>query len=161
LLNARLSEKADSLELTEEQIWQWFCYYQGYSWDGKVEYPDSFAIRDTQNAVETLFKAKQAATDPVILRIIDEQLLDVLDQEHDRLPFIDPNPMPGRTYEDGEPIADSLPVAYQPASNPEVPEGQNCANCEYFKPGELYCTKFDAPVRAVYWCAKWEAVEEE
>jgi hypothetical protein len=54
-----------------------------------------------------------------------------------------------------------LPNAYQPASNAEVPEGQNCGNCEYYKPGELYCTKFDAPVRAVYWCAKWEATEED
>jgi hypothetical protein len=25
----------------------------------------------------------------------------------------------------------------------------------------LYCTKFDAPVRAVYWCAKWEPTEED
>jgi hypothetical protein len=24
----------------------------------------------------------------------------------------------------------------------------------------MYCTKFDAPVRAVYWCAKWEPYEE-
>jgi hypothetical protein len=64
-------------------------------------------------------------------------------------------------YPDGEPIADSLPAAYQPATNPDVPPGQNCANCEYYKPGELYCTKFDAPVRAVFWCAKWEPVEAE
>jgi hypothetical protein len=77
------------------------------------------------------------------------------------LPFNDPNPQTGRVYSDGEAIPDSLPNAYQPASNPEVPQGQNCDNCEYYKPGELYCTKFDAPVRAVYWCAKWEPVEEE
>jgi hypothetical protein len=25
----------------------------------------------------------------------------------------------------------------------------------------MYCTKFDAPVRAVFWCAKWEPYEEE
>jgi hypothetical protein len=161
LLNAKLSEKADNMELAEEHIWELFAMYQGKVWDGKIEYPGSFNIRDTDAEVDRLVKVKSAATDPVILRIIDEQLLELLDEDHDRLPFIDPNPMPGRTYEDGEPIADSLPVAYQPASNAEVPEGQNCANCEYFKPGELYCTKFDAPVRAVYWCAKWEAVEEE
>jgi len=58
-------------------------------------------------------------------------------------------------------INSNLPAAYQPASNAEVPEGQNCANCEYYKPGELYCTKFDAPVRAVFWCAKWEPMEED
>jgi hypothetical protein len=161
LLNARLSEKADSLELVEEQIWQWFCYYQGYSWDGKVEYPDSFAIRDTHNEIEALVKVKSAATDPVILRVIDEQLMELLDEDYTRLAFIDPNPQPGRLYPDGEEINANLPAAYQPASNADVPEGQNCANCGYYKPGELYCTKFDAPVRAVYWCAKWEPVEEE
>ena len=85
LLNARLSEKADSLELTEEQIWQWFCYYQGYSWDGKIEYPGSFAIRDTQNAVETLVKAKQAATDPRVLNIIDHELIELLGEEGDMI----------------------------------------------------------------------------
>jgi hypothetical protein len=25
----------------------------------------------------------------------------------------------------------------------------------------MYCTKFDAPVRAVFWCAKWEPTEED
>ena len=161
LLNARLSGKADSLELTEEAIWQWFAYYQGTSWTGKIEYPDSFAIRDTDAEVSRLKIAKDTATDPVILRVIDEQLIELMGEEKARLPFIDPNPQPGRTYEDGEPIADSLPNAYQPESGADVPEGQNCGNCEYYKPGELYCTKFDAPVRAVYWCAKWEPVEED
>ena len=160
LLNARLSEKADSLELVEEQIWQWFCYYQGYSWDGTVEYPDSFNIQDTGNDISELKTAKETATDPAVLRIIDEKLVELLGEEKERLPFIDPNPQPGRLYPDGEEINANLPAAYQPASNAEVPEGQNCANCEYYKPGEMYCTKFDAPVRAVYWCAKWEPVDE-
>jgi hypothetical protein len=53
-----------------------------------------------------------------------------------------------------------LPNAYQPADNADVPANQNCGNCEYYKPGELYCVKFDAPVRAVYWCAKWEPYED-
>jgi len=161
LLNAKLSEKADNLELAEEQIWQFWFEYMGQQWMGEIDYPGSFSIRDTQADVEKLVKAKSAATDPVVLRVIDEQLIELMGEDKVRLPFIDPNPQPGRTYPDGEPIADSLPAAYQPASNAEVPEDQNCANCEYYKPGELYCTKFDAPVRAVYWCAKWEPVEEE
>ena len=160
LLNARLSEKADSLELVEEQIWQWFCYYQGYSWDGQIEYPDSFAIRDTGNEIQQLQTAKNTATDPAVLRKIDEHILEWMGEEDEVLPFIDPNPQPGRLYPDGEEIDPNLPAAYQPASNAEVPEGQNCGNCEYYKPGELYCTKFDAPVRAVYWCAKWDEMEE-
>ena len=161
LLNARLATKADNMELAEEQIWRLFAIYQGRSWDGEISYPDSFNIRDDDRTFEQLLKAKSASTDPVVLRIIDEQLVELLGEDYVRLPFIDPNPQTGRTYPDGEAIPDSLPAAYQLATNPDVPAGQNCANCEYYKPGELYCTKFDAPVRAVWWCAKWEPVEEE
>jgi hypothetical protein len=105
--------------------------------------------------------AKSAATDPVVLRVIDEHILEMMGEEKERLPFIDPNPQVGRLYPDGEIINSNLPAAYQPATNPDVPLGQNCGNCEYYKPGEMYCTKFDAPVRAVFWCAKWEPYEEE
>jgi hypothetical protein len=159
LLNAKLSEKAANLELVEEQIWQWYAYYQGVLWNGEIEYPRSFNIKDAANDMDILLKAKQAATDPVVLRVIDGEILETLGKEKAYLPFVDPNPQPGRTYPDGEEINANLPAAYQPADNPEVPQGQNCANCEYYKAGEMYCYKFDAPVRAVYWCAKWEAME--
>jgi hypothetical protein len=161
LLNARLSESADELELAEEQIWQFWFEYQGEQWMGEVEYPGSFNIRDTGSEIAQLQQAKSAATDPAVLRKIDEHILDWMDEEDEVLPFIDPNPQPGRLYPDGELINSNLPAAYQPASNPDVPEGQNCANCEYYKPGEMYCVKFDAPVRAVFWCAKWEESEED
>ena len=161
LLNAKLAEKADMMELAEEQIWQLFGMYQGRVWMGEVEYPNSFNIKDTQREFLQLGQAKAAATDPVVYRVIDEKIIELLGEEDERLPFIDPNPQPGRVYPDGEPINANLPAAYQPADNPDVPEGQNCGNCEYYKPGEMYCTKFDAPVRAVFWCAKWEPIEEE
>jgi hypothetical protein len=161
LLNAKLSEKADNLELAEEQLWHMYAEYQGQTWAGEVEYPGSFNIRDTGREVEQLVKAKSAATDPVMLRVIDEHLIELLDEEKSRLPFIDPNPQPGRLYEDGQAIPDSLPAAYQLATNPDVPQGQNCGNCEYYRAGEQYCVKFDAPVRAVYWCAKWDESDEE
>jgi hypothetical protein len=160
LLNARLSEKADNLELAEEQMWSIWCKYMGTTWSGSIDYPGSFNIRDTGQEITQLQTAKNTATDPAVLRKIDEHILEWMGEEKEYLPFQDPNPQPGRTYPDGEEINANLPAAYQPASNAEVPEGQNCANCEYYKPGELYCTKFDAPVRAVYWCAKWEPVEE-
>jgi hypothetical protein len=161
LLNAKLSEKADNLELAEEQIWNLYAEYQGTTWAGEIDYPGSFNIRDTGREVQQLVTAKSAATDPVVLRVIDEHLMELMDEEYTRLPFIDPNPQTGRTYPDGEAIPDSLPAAYQLATNPDVPPGQNCGNCEYYKPGELYCTKFDAPVRAVFWCAKWEGYEQD
>lgn len=161
LLNARLSESADELELAEEQIWQFWFEYLGQQWMGEVEYPGSFNIRDTGAEIAQLQQAKSAATDPAVLRKIDEHILDWLGEEEEVLPFIDPNPQPGRLYPDGEVINSNLPAAYQPATNPDVPEGQNCGNCEYYKAGEMYCTKFDAPVRAVFWCAKWEEAEED
>jgi hypothetical protein len=160
LLNSKLSEKADQLELAEEQIWNLFAAYMGVTFDGEITYPDSFDIRDEEQNFANLKMAKDTATDPVVLRVVDEQLMELLGEEKARLPFIDPNPQTGRTYSDGEAIPDSLPNAYVPETDPMVPAGQNCGNCEYYKPGELYCMKFDAPVRAVYWCAKWSPAEE-
>lgn len=161
LLNARLSEKADNLELCEEQMWRLWCEYMGYTWDGSVEYPGSFNLRDTETEIQQLQIARNTATDPVVLRRIDAHILEWMGEEAEYLPFQDPNPQPGRTYPDGEEINANLPAAYQPASTADVPDGQNCGNCEYYKPGEMYCVKFDAPVRAVYWCAKWEPADEE
>lgn len=161
LLNNKLSEMADNLELAEEQIFQFYYKYLGTQWMGEIEYPGTFNIRDTSMEIEQLVKAKSAATDPAVLRKIDEHILEWMGEEKEYLPFIDPNPQVGRTYPDGEIINSNLPAAYQPASNPDVPTGQNCGNCQYYKPGELYCYKFDAPVRAVFWCAKWEEAEDE
>jgi len=46
LLNARLSEKADNLELAEEQLFKIYAEYQNTTFDGEINYPDSFNIRD-------------------------------------------------------------------------------------------------------------------
>lgn len=161
LLNARLSEKADNIELAEEQMWQFWFAYMGEQWMGSVDYPGSFNIRDTGKEIEQLQIAMKTATDPIVLRKIDEHILEWMGEEKEALNFIDPNPQPGRTYPDGEAIPDSLPNAYQDSANPEVPANQNCGNCEYYKPGELYCMKFDAPVRATWWCAKWDEAHDE
>jgi hypothetical protein len=86
LLNAKLSEKADNLELAEETLWNLYAEYQGQTWSGEVEYPGSFNIRDTGREVQQLVTARSAATDPVLLRVIDEHLLELLDEEPSRLP---------------------------------------------------------------------------
>lgn len=85
LLNAKLSEKADNMELTEEQIWQWYAQYQGREWTGKIEYPGSFNIRDTQAEIEQLVKAKSAATDPRVIKYIDKEILKWLEVDDDVL----------------------------------------------------------------------------
>ncbi len=58
LLNARLSEKADYLENAEEQIWSLFAMWQDKDWDGSVNYPDTFDIRDWANDLQFLQMAK-------------------------------------------------------------------------------------------------------
>jgi len=91
LLNAKLSEKADNMELAEEHIWELFALYQGKIWDGVIEYPGSFNIRDTDSEVERLVKAKSAATDPRVLEIIDQKLLEALGEDPDMIRQ-EPNP---------------------------------------------------------------------
>jgi len=83
LLNAKLSEKADNIELTEENIWQWFALYQGKMWDGKIEYAGSFNIKDTQAGIQQLATAKNAATDPRVLALIDHEIVELLGEDAD------------------------------------------------------------------------------
>jgi len=83
LLNAKLSEKADNLELAEEQIWKLYAEYQGTEFDGEVEYPGSFNIQDTQDEINQLVKAKQAATNPKVFNIIDGRIVELLGEEED------------------------------------------------------------------------------
>ena len=105
LLNAKLSEKADNIELTEEHIWELYCLYQGKVWDGKIEYPGSFNIRDTDAEVDRLVKAKQAATDPRVLAVIDREILEALGEDPGFL-------LPGAEY---------LPAEQLPAVEPFEP----------------------------------------
>ena len=83
LLNARLSEMADSLELAEEQLWRLWSRYQGREWTGEIEYPGSFNLRDTNDEIQQLQTARQAATDPHILQAIDYRIMDWLDLDEE------------------------------------------------------------------------------
>ena len=81
LLNSRLSEMADNIQLAEEQLWQWYAQYQGQSWDGEINYPDSFAIRDTDNELDQLIKAKAAIDDPVAKMAFEHEIIELMDVE--------------------------------------------------------------------------------
>jgi hypothetical protein len=81
LLNARLSEKADNLELAEEQMWKLWCEFMGYTWDGEIHYPGSFNIRDTQQEITQLQQAKSAATNPKVLDLIDGKIAEFLGED--------------------------------------------------------------------------------
>lgn len=83
LLNAKLSEKADNIELTEENIWQWFALYVGKEWMGEINYPGSFNIKDTQTEIQRLATAKNAATDARVLALIDHEIVELLGEDAD------------------------------------------------------------------------------
>jgi hypothetical protein len=113
LLNARLSQKADNLELAEEQIWRLFAQYQGVEYDGEIDYPDSFSIQDEEQEYNNLKMAKDTATGPEALNIIDQMLIRLVtdDSEYEN-PLAEEDPtqtpvMPGTL---GTP---SLPPASQ------------------------------------------------
>ena len=83
LLNAKLAEKADLLELAEEQLWGFFCKWQAVTPDVEVFYPDSFDIRDYPKELEFLQSVKAAGVRSRTLQMeVDKQIADlVLDDE--------------------------------------------------------------------------------
>lgn len=101
LLNAKLSDKADQMELAEEQIWRLFGIYQGRDWSGKIEYPGSFNIRDTQREFDQLVKARSAATDPRVLEVIDHEIVELLGEDADLVlttsEYLPPEQLPAQT----------------------------------------------------------------
>lgn len=165
LLNARLSAIADNMELCEEQIWQLTAKYLGYTWDGEIKYADNFALRNVDNELNQLTQAMSAITDPVKRALIETKIMDVLDiesPEHELLEELAEQegvPSPDEdeiryVYPDGQPISPELPEAYDLATGSE-----NCKNCGYYLEG--LCTRWNnAPVRATYWCAAWEPLNE-
>jgi hypothetical protein len=75
LLNARLSEKADYLENAEEQIWSLFAKWQDKQWNGKINYPDSFDIRDWADDLNFLQMAKASGIKSEIFnKELDKQI---------------------------------------------------------------------------------------
>jgi len=83
LLNARLSEKADILELAEEQLWELFCIWQGVTPDVEVFYPDSFDLRDYPNELAFLQQARASGVrSNTFLKAVDKLIADlVLDDD--------------------------------------------------------------------------------
>ena len=76
LLNARLSEKADHLENAEESIWSLFAMWQNQTWDGFVEYPDTFDIRDWASDIQLLQTAKASGVkSETFTKEIDKQIV--------------------------------------------------------------------------------------
>ena len=95
LLNARLSEKANLMQLAEEQIWRYYAKWQDKAFDGKIIYPESFDLRDWATDLEVLQQAKASniksdtfvkELDKQIARTVveDDEVLSQIDEEIDQ-----------------------------------------------------------------------------
>ena len=79
MLNAKLAEKADILELAEEQIFDLFCQWQQVTNDVEVFYPDAFDLRDYDK--ELVFLQQMRATgvqSQTLAQEIDKKIADLL-----------------------------------------------------------------------------------
>ncbi|MCK4846092.1 MAG: phage portal protein [Deltaproteobacteria bacterium] len=56
-LHSMLSEKADNIEQVESQLLNLFGMWQGVSFDGYVDYPDDFSVRELDRDIERAIKA--------------------------------------------------------------------------------------------------------
>jgi hypothetical protein len=90
LLNARLSEKADYLQNTEEQIWKLFAEWQNQTFDGEIIYPDSFNLRDYASDLQFLQAAKASGVpSDTFAKEVDKQIARAVVDDDDVINTID------------------------------------------------------------------------
>ena len=89
LLNARLSEKADNLQIAEEQLFRLYALFQNTIFDGEIDYPESFNIRDY--ATDLMFY-QQAKTinvqSPTLNKEIDKEIARAVVDDDEKLNII-------------------------------------------------------------------------
>ena len=89
LLNARLSEKADLLENAEEGIWTFFAKWQNQTFDGMIDYPDSFDLRDYASDLQFLQQAKASGVkSETFQKEIDKQIAKAVVDEDEKINLI-------------------------------------------------------------------------
>lgn len=89
ILNAKLAEQADNMELAEEQMWKLWCMYQSQPYDMTISYPDTFSIRDSGREIAELkIAADTNPTDARTKAAIDMKVLDFLELDEDELTAI-------------------------------------------------------------------------
>ena len=89
LLNARLSEKADNLQIAEEQLFRLYALFQNGVFDGEINYPDSFNIRDY--ATDLMFYQQAKAINvqsPTLSKEIDKEIARAVVDDDEKLNII-------------------------------------------------------------------------
>jgi len=86
LLNARLSEKADNLEIAEEQIFRLYALFQNVNYDGEINYPDSFNIRDYATDLQFFSMAKAMnLQSPTFNKEVDKEIVRAVIDDDEKL----------------------------------------------------------------------------
>lgn len=79
LLQAKLTEKASGLQLAEEQIWRLWALWQDTSFDGIIEYTNTYNMRDKTAEIEQIKLAKDSGiNNSLLLQALDNQLAEIL-----------------------------------------------------------------------------------
>jgi hypothetical protein len=90
LLNARLAEKANLLQLFEEQIWRLYALWQDTSFDGEIIYPETFDLRDWATDLELLQSAKASnIKSDTFVKELDKQIARTVIEDDEVLATID------------------------------------------------------------------------
>ena len=86
LLNARLSDKADNLEIAEEQLFRLYAQFQNTTFDGEISYPDSFNIRDYATDIQFFSMAKAMnLQSPTFNKEVDKEIVRTVIDDDDTL----------------------------------------------------------------------------
>ena len=86
LLNARLSEKADNLELAEEQLFKLYADFQDTTFDGVINYPDSFNIRDYASDLQFYQMAKAMnIQSPTFNKEVDKEIIKSVIEDDEKI----------------------------------------------------------------------------
>tara|TARA_Y100000114_G_scaffold24000_1_gene19697 strand:- start:870 stop:2285 length:1416 start_codon:yes stop_codon:yes gene_type:complete len=86
LLNARLSEKADNLQLAEEQLFKLYAEFQNTTFDGEINYPDSFNIRDYASDLVYFQQAKSMNIgSPTFAKEVDKEIARAVVDDDEKL----------------------------------------------------------------------------
>ena len=89
LLNARLSEKADNLQLAEEQLFKLYANFQNVNFDGEINDPETFNIRDFANDLMFYQQAKAInVKSPTLVKEIDKEIARAVVDDNEKLNII-------------------------------------------------------------------------
>ena len=75
-LYAALSEKADNLEQAETRVMELWALWQGKTFDGTIDYPDDFSVKDVERDLDLALKARGAvAGSPTFDREVQKKIV--------------------------------------------------------------------------------------